>query len=323
MNSVTKTEILALKEKMPAISLSRVVPFFERLKSFLQLSAKSLLNNLLFNDFFSNKRVQTLFLTILTIFLFTALFTSAWLMDEKGLETNFMLRNHAPSLEYPFGTDWLGRDMMTRTVKGLCISLGIGMCAALCSTLISLVLGTAAATMGKKTDALITGMIDVVISTPHLVLLILISFSIGGGAKGVIVAVAFTHWTRLARIVRAEILQLKSSDYIRLSPKLGKTPLWIAWHHMLPGLFPQFLVGLLLLFPHAILHAASLTFLGFGLSPHTPAIGILLSEAMRHLSTGYWWLAVAPGVSLVITIKLFDVLGGSLKTLIEPRTSQE
>jgi peptide/nickel transport system permease protein len=116
---------------------------------------------------------------------------------------------------------------------------------------------------------------------------------------------------------------LKSSDYVRLSPKLGKSRFWIACHHMLPGLFPQFLVGVLLLFPHAILHAASLTFLGFGLSPHTPAIGILLSEAMMHLSTGHWWLAVGPGISLVAMIKLFDVLGNAVRNLITPKTSQE
>ena len=92
---------------------------------------------------------------------------------------------------------------------------------------------------------------------------------------------------------------------------------------MLPGLLPQFLVGVLLLFPHAILHAAGLTFLGFGLSPHTPAIGILLSEAMQHLSTGYWWLALGPGLSLVAMVKLFDIMGNSLRTMVNPKTAQE
>jgi len=276
-----------------------------------------------FGNVLSNKRAQTLFGFAFCIIVLVSLFAAAHAIGNKGLETNFMIRNHAPCPAHPFGTDWLGRDMMTRTLKGLCISLGIGMCAAFFSTVFALLTGTAAATMGKRADDLVTGIIDVVISTPHLVLLILISFAIGGGAKGVITAVAITHWTRLARIIRAEILQLAASDYIKLSSKLGRNRLWITWHHMVPGLFPQFLVGLLLLFPHAILHAAGLTFLGFGLSPHTPAIGILLSEAMRHLSTGHWWLAVAPGVSLVIMVKLFDVLGGSIRTLTEPKTSQE
>jgi peptide/nickel transport system permease protein len=270
-----------------------------------------------------NIRKRTLLWFIISIVLFIGIFISAYMIGDSGLETSFSIRNQAPSWSHPFGTDWLGRDMLTRTLKGLCISLGIGMTAALCSTIVSLVLGTAAAVLGKKTDTLVTAMIDVVIATPHLVLLILISFSVGGGAKGVIIAVALSHWTRLARIIRAEILALKSSDYVSLSPKLGKSRLWIAFHHMLPGLFPQFLVGVLLLFPHAILHAAGLTFLGFGLSPHTPAIGILLSEAMQHLSTGYWWLAIGPGVSLVAMVKLFDIMGSTLRTMINPKTSQE
>ncbi len=270
-----------------------------------------------------NIRKQTLSWFIISLLLFIGLFISAYLIGDSGLETSFSIRNQTPSWSHPFGTDWLGRDMLTRTLKGLCISLGIGMTAALCSTMISLALGTAAAVLGKKTDMLVTAMIDIIIATPHLVLLILISFSIGGGAKGVIIAVALSHWTRLARIIRAEILALKSSDYVSLSPKLGKGRLWIALHHILPGLFPQFLVGVLLLFPHAILHAASLTFLGFGLSPHTPAIGTLLSEAMQHLSTGYWWLAIGPGVSLVAMVKLFDIMGNTLRTMINPKTSQE
>lgn len=270
-----------------------------------------------------SRRVRTLCLAIFCLAVFALLFISAWRMDESNLSVNFMTKNLSPSWEHPFGTDWLGRDMLVRTVKGLRISLGIGMVAALCSTVLSLVLGGAAATCGRRVDALVTGIVDVVMGTPHLVLLILISFSFGGGAVGVIVAVALSHWTRLARIVRAEILQLKSADYVFLSRHLGRSTFWIARRHLLPNLLPQFLVGLILLFPHAIMHAAGLTFLGFGLPPHLPAIGVLLSEAMRYLSTGYWWLAVAPGLALLFFVKLFDLLGGAVRILTAPKTSQE
>jgi len=268
-------------------------------------------------------RARTAWLAIFCLSVFAALFLAAWWMGDAGLSINFQQRNQPPSWDHPFGTDWLGRDMLVRTVKGLRISLGIGMAAALCSTAIALVLGLAAATMGRRADALVTGMVDVVIATPHLVMLILISFALGGGALGVIVAVALSHWTRLARIVRAEILQLKTADYVLLSRRLGRRPSWIARRHLLPNLLPQFLVGLILLFPHAIMHAAGLTFLGFGLPPHMPAIGVLLSEAMRHISTGYWWLAVAPGMALLFFVKLFDLLGGAVRSLTAPKTSQE
>ena len=87
---------------------------------------------------------------------------------------------------------------------------------------------------------------------------------------------------------------------------------------MLPHLFPQFLVGLILLFPHAILHEASITFLGFGLSPEQPAIGVILSESMQYLIMGKWWLAVFPGLFLVLTVVLFDLAGQNLRRLLDP-----
>jgi peptide/nickel transport system permease protein len=272
---------------------------------------------------FGTRRSRTLWLAVFCLTVFAALFLAAWLMGDTGLSINFLQRNQPPSWHHPFGTDWLGRDMLVRTVKGLRISLGIGMAAALSSTVIALLLGLAAATLGRRVDALVTGMVDMVIATPHLVMLILISFALGGGAMGVIVAVALSHWTRLARIVRAEMLQIKNADFVLLSRRLGRKPLWIARHHLLPNLLPQFLVGVILLFPHAIMHAAGLTFLGFGLPPHLPAIGVLLSEAMRNISTGYWWLAIAPGLALLFFVKLFDLLGGALRFLTAPKTSQE
>lgn len=254
---------------------------------------------------------------------FATLFTASFLMDDSGLSTNFLNKKLAPCLEYPFGTDWLGRDMLVRTVKGLCRSLYIGLLAATFSSLVSVVLGVMSATMGPKTDAVVSTLIDLVMATPHLVLLILVSFACGGGATGVIIAVAVSHWTRLARIIRAEVLQLKQAEFVQVSRRLGRSPWWIARRHMLPHIVPQFLIGLILLFPHAILHAAGLTFLGFGLTPHNPSIGILLAESMRHLSTGYWWLAILPGLSLLVTVKLFDVLGNKLRIVTDPKTCQE
>ena len=268
-------------------------------------------------------RGRAAWVLVLCLAYFAVLVATAAMMSESGLTTDFLHKKLAPCLEFPFGTDWLGRDMLVRTVKGLTRSLGIGLLAASVSSVVSAVLGTLSATMGRKTDAVVTTLIDLVMATPHLVLLILVSFACGGGATGVIIAVAVSHWTRLARIIRAEILQLKQAEFVMVSKKLGRSPWWIARKHMLPHIVPQFTIGLILLFPHAIIHAAGLTFLGFGLSPHNPSIGILLSESMRHISTGYWWLAILPGLSLLVTVKLFDVLGNSLRVITDPKTSQE
>ncbi|MFS8825297.1 ABC transporter permease, partial [Synechococcus sp. R6-6] len=152
---------------------------------------------------------------------------------------------------------------------------------------------------------------------------ILIAFAVGGGVRGVIVAVALTHWPSLARLVRAEVLQVSSSDYVQSSYRLGRSSLWVARYHMMPHILPQLLVGLILLFPHAILHEAALSFIGVGISPHLPAIGIILAESMRHLSTGYWWLGVMPGLLLLLSVKAFDWLGENLQALLNPRTAQE
>lgn len=271
----------------------------------------------------ADRRTRTLIIIFGCLGLFSLIFLGAWLYGEQGMVTDLALRKLPPDWSHPFGTDWLGRNIFARTLKGLRISMGVGLTAATCSASIALVFGLAAATLGKSVDVVVTWLVDAGMATPHLVLLILISFACGGGAKGVTIAVAASHWPALTRVIRAEVLQLRSSDYIRLSRRLGKSHLWIARHHLLPHVVPQFLVGLLLLFPHAILHEAGLTFLGFGMSPHTPAIGAMLSESMRYLTSGMWWLAIAPGLALVISVKAFDILGNNVRALLDPKTLRE
>ena len=113
-------------------------------------------------------------------------------------------------------------------------------------------------------------------------------------------------------------MQIKTSEYVQLSQKFGKGSLWVAKEHILPLVLSQIFVGTLLVFPHAIMHESSVTFLGFGLSPHEPAIGIILSESMSYLAMGAWWLAFFPGLSLLIVVLLFDVIGENLKRLFDP-----
>ncbi|WP_244596944.1 ABC transporter permease [Paraeggerthella hongkongensis] len=241
----------------------------------------------------------------------------------SAMETDFALKNLAPSWDHPFGTDWMGRDMLLRTLAGLSTSVLVGLLAAGVSSVIALVLGAAAALGGKKVDAAVTWLIDLMMGVPHIVLLILISFALGKGFWGVTIGVAVTHWPSLARVVRAEILQCKESTFVAAARKLGQSPARIAVKHMLPYVLPQFLVGLILLFPHAILHEAAITFLGFGLPPEQPAIGVILSESMGYLSAGMWWLAVFPGLALIATVLLFDVAGSNLRKLVDPHSSQE
>ena len=241
----------------------------------------------------------------------------------QAVQTDMGARSLAPSFEHLFGTDRLGHDMLVRTVAGLAQSVLIGLLAAGASALIALALGTAAALGGRKVDAAITWLIDLMLGIPHIVLLILISYAMGKGFVGVVVGIALTHWPSLARVVRAEVLQVKNAPYVALSRKLGQSRLAVAARHVLPHVLPQFIVGTILLFPHAVLHEASVTFLGFGLSPESAAIGIILSESMSYLSAGMWWLAVFPGLALIGVVMLFDAVGQGLRRLSDPASAQE
>ena len=267
-----------------------------------------------------NQRQRALLLSTIAVLALLAVTVAGFLLSDAAMVTDFSRKNLPPCLNHPFGTDWMGRDMLSRTLTGLSLSIRIGVLTAAVSAVVALVLGTAAATLGRRVDALLTWCIDLVMGVPHILLVMLISLAFGKGFLGVVAGVSLSHWTSLARLLRGEVLQLRSAPYVLAAEKLGRTRLQIARDHLLPHLLPQFLTGLILLFPHAILHEASITFLGFGLSPEQPAIGIILSESMSYLTTGKWWLAFFPGLALVATVALFALLGDRLRRILDPAT---
>ncbi|WP_409199976.1 ABC transporter permease [Methanobrevibacter sp. DSM 116169] len=269
-----------------------------------------------------NLRAKTILIIFLTVIFLLVIVINSFFIDVSSITTNFPLRNMAPSLEHIFGTDWMGRDMFTRTMKGLGLSIQVGAFASIMSTIIAVILGLLSS-LNKYLDSFVNWLIDLFASIPHLLLIILISLCLGGGSFGVIIAVGFTHWTSLARVLRAEIKQINTSEYIHLSENLGKSKLWIARKHIFPLILTQIILGTILVFPHAIMHEASVTFLGFGLSPHEPAIGIILSESMKYLATGAWWLAFFPGLALLIIVLVFDVIGDNLQKLLDPANAHE
>ena len=245
------------------------------------------------------------------------------MLDPSLYAPNYEARRLAPSLAHLFGTDNLGRDMFYRTVCGLSTSIQIGLLSAVISSVIALVLGSLSAVFGGKVDKLVNFMVDLCMGVPHLILLILISIAVGGGAAGVIIGVAVTHWPNLTRVIRAEVMQIRSAQYVQIARKLGMSRWHIAAKHIVPHVFPQYLVGLVLLFPHAILHEAAITFLGYGLPLDTPAVGVILAESMKHLATGMWWLAFFPGIALLLVTQLFDIVGDYMKILIDPHSARQ
>lgn len=269
----------------------------------------------------ANLRTKTIvILVVAALLFFSIILTSLFLNSDSTLTINFANINQPPSLEHIFGTDWMGRDMFTRTILGLGISIFVGMLTSLLTTVIAIVLGILSS-INKVVDEAVALVIDLFGSIPHILLIMLVSLAFGTGLYGVVMGIGLTHWTPLARVLRAEIKQIKATDYVKLSQQLGKSKWWIAKKHILPLVVSQIIVGLILVFPHAIMHEASISFLGFGLAPHEPAIGIILSEAMKYFSVGCWWLAVFPGLSLLLLVLIFDLIGENVHKLLDPQSA--
>ena len=271
---------------------------------------------------FNTKKKLMIYIALAATYLIVVM-VAGLVMDPEMYGVHYEDSFLAPSLAHPFGTDIMGRDMFWRSVKGLSNSILIGLAASAVSSVIALVFGAVSAVSGGKVDRVIMWCVDCCMGIPHLVLLLLISYMMGRGGFGVAFAVAVTHWPELTRLVRAEVLQVRGSQYVKASLRMGHSLFQVAREHIVPHVLPVYLVGLVLLFPHAIMHEAALTFLGFGFSASTPAIGGILSEAMSHIITGKWWLCLFPGLMLLIAVMLFDVIGEKLKMLLNPGSGNQ
>lgn len=270
----------------------------------------------------SVRQRQLIFAVIAGCFIFGILVWGTT-MPESAYAVDYGQKNLVPSAAHPFGTDHMGRDMLLRSVKGMSISLQIGIAAAFVSSCIALVLGTLSAAFGGKVDQFVLWLVDLCMGVPHILLILMISVMMGGGIMGVSVGVIVTHWPRLTRIIRAEVMQLRTQPYILAARQYGYSWMTVARRHFVPHVLPQYIIGLVLLFPHAIMHEAGISFLGYGLPLDMPAIGIILSESMRYLALGMWWLAFFPGFLLLLVVLIFDRFGAALRDLFDPQFGQE
>ncbi|MCF6734869.1 ABC transporter permease [Blastococcus sp. KM273129] len=271
--------------------------------------------------FLGDRRRRTLAWVGLSLLVVLGVFVAGGLADDAASTTALADRNLGPSAAHPFGTDPLGRDLLARVLAGLRLSLVVGTTAALISAVIALLLASVAAVFGGVVDRVVSWLVDLFLALPHLVLLILLAFVLGGGTQAAVIAVALTHWPTLTRVLRGRAREIVSSDHVGVSRQLGHGRGWIARHHLAGHLTGHFLVGAVLLFPHAILHEAALSFLGLGVDPGEPSIGVLLAESMRYLSAGAWWLAVLPGLCLLVVVKLVDTIGENTRALLDPRSA--
>ncbi|WP_330177341.1 ABC transporter permease [Streptomyces sp. NBC_01498] len=242
-------------------------------------------------------------------------------LDQQAVDLAAKLQ--PPSWAHPFGTDDVGRDLLLRCVYGLRVSLLVGLVAALTATLIGTAVGAAAGALGGWADRGLMRVVDALASVPHLLLGVFIVAMFRPGVWPVVVSVAVTHWLSTARIVRAEVLSLRSRPYIDAAVSGGASRWRVAVRHLLPGVFPQATLAAVLMVPHAIWHESALSFLGLGLPTHTASLGTLIQSARGSLLAGQWWPTLFPGLFIIVPTLAVAGLAGAWRERINPRRRSE
>ncbi|HYH33012.1 MAG TPA: ABC transporter permease [Pseudonocardia sp.] len=206
-----------------------------------------------------------------------------------------------PSPEHPFGTDSQGRDLLLRSFTGLQVSLLVAAACAVVSTVLGTLFGAASGVLGGWPDRLLMRVVDTVNAVPHLLLGIVIVALYRGSVLAVIASIALTHWTSVARIVRAEVLSLRERPFVDAAISGGASRWRVLRRHLLPAVVPQAALSTVLLLPHAVWHETALSFLGLGLPPHLASIGNILGEGRAAVLLGSWWIVTFPALLLVAT----------------------
>lgn len=242
-------------------------------------------------------------------------------LDQQAVDLGARLL--PPSWAHPFGTDDVGRDLLLRCVYGLRVSLLVGLVAALVATVIGTAVGATAGALGGRADRLLMRIVDAFSSVPHLLLGIFVVAMFRPGVWPVIVSVALTHWLSTARIVRSEILSLRSRPFIDAAVSGGATRWRIGVRHLLPAVLPQAGLAAVLMIPHAMWHESALSFLGLGLPSHQASLGNLVQTARSSLLTGHWWPTLFPGLLLIAPTLAVAGLAGVWRDRLNPRRRSE
>jgi peptide/nickel transport system permease protein len=223
-----------------------------------------------------------------------------------------------PSTIHFFGTDEMGRDILSRVMHGARISLRIGVLVIVIAGGLGALIGAVAGYQGKQTDNIIMRVMDVILSFPPLVLAMAMAAALGPNLNNAIVAVAFVMIPKFARMVRGEALAVKERQFIAAARASGAGTLWIILHHILPNCFSSVIVLGTLILGETILIAASLSFIGLGAQPPTPEWGAMISVGRKFLME-QWWYPTFPGLFILVTVIGFNILGDSLRDVLDPR----
>jgi peptide/nickel transport system permease protein len=223
-----------------------------------------------------------------------------------------------PSLEHPFGTDELGRDVLSRVVLGASVSLKVGFVAVGIALVVGTLVGLVAGFYGRWVDDALMRMMDVVFAFPAILMAIAVLAVLGPGTTNAMIAIGIVYIPIFARVTRASVLSVREQVYVRASRSVGASDARLLARHVLPNAAPPILVQTSVSLAFAVLAEAALSFLGLGTQPPDPSWGRMLAEGRGYIELA-WWMAVFPGVAIFLTVLSFNLLGDALRDVLDPR----
>lgn len=239
-------------------------------------------------------------------------------INPDAIDTSSMLQ--APSLVHLFGTDELGRDYLARTIYGGRVSLIVGILAMVISTSIGVGVGTISGYFGGKLDNFLMRFVDIISSIPWMILVTVISIFLKPGLQAIIIVIGLFSWMEIARLVRAETLSIKEREYVLYAISIGESSKSIIFKHIVPSVFPTIIIASTTSIAGAIMTESSLSFLGLGIQQPMSSWGNLLQNAQTNLQSAPY-MALLPGLLIILTIYSFNKLGNVLRVFVEPKTA--
>jgi peptide/nickel transport system permease protein len=272
------------------------------------------------------QRLPVVSLAIVAVFVLVALLAPL-LAPADPYDQSLRLRFRPPVWEergswaYPLGTDRLGRDLLSRIIYGARVSLAAGVVTVLLSSAFGAAIGLMAGYYGGRTDAALMRVTDATLSFPVILLALILAVTVGPSFTNVVIAIAVILWARYARVMRGQVLTLMTLDFIAQARIAGAGAWRIITRHLLPNTLNTLVVLITLQIGYVIIVEASLSFLGAGIPPPTPAWGSMIAEG-RDFVTSAWWVSFFPGLAILLVVLAFNLLGDWLRDTLDPRLRQ-